>query len=219
MERYWRHRYALALPFLVLALVAIVGGILNGVTALGRLVDDFTEEPVKDGELSLGRRSTRSLEDGSFVLEGVPRTSSLRVNAGGYRVTSAPAVVGDVRLSPLSVTVQVNVEGTSPAEGVPSAQLRQETRVLGTANTSGNTVIAPHPGRDAKLLICAKGFRSQEYTVRGVTLIATLVRDASGDCPPLPTPTPDPNATPSPSPSVVPSASPSAAPSPSPSGR
>lgn len=212
-----RHRYALALTFVAFALVALVGGIVNGTTARGRLLDDFTGEGVKDGKLSVGLRSSWSAEDGGYVFENVPRTTPIRVDAGGYLRTSAPPQGGDVRLSPLSVTVQVNVEGTAPAEGIPSAQIRQETRVLGTANVSGNTVISPHPGRDAKVLICGKGFRSQEYTVRGVILIATLVRDAGGDCPPLPTPTPDPNATPRPSPS--PAASPSASPSPSPSPR
>ena len=217
MQRWSRHRYALALPFVALVLVALVGGIVNGMTARGRLVDDFTGEGVKDGQLFVGERRTWSAEDGSYVFENVPRTAPIRVDAGGYLVIRSASPGGDIRLSPLAVTVQVNVEGTSPAEGVPSAQIRQETRVLGTANVSGNTVISPHPGRDAKVLICAKGFRSQEYTLRGVTLLATLVRDASGDCPPLPTPTPNPNATPPPSPS--PAASPSASPSPSPSPR
>lgn len=217
MERWSRHRYALVLPFVLFVVVALVGGIVNGATARGRLLDGFTEEGVKDGQLSVGLRSTWSGEDGSYVFENVPRTTSIRVDAGGYLRTSAPATGGDVRLSPLSVTVQINEEGVTPVVGVPSAQIRQETRLLGTANTSGNTVISPHPGRDAKLLICAKGFASKEVTVRGVTLVTTLARDAAGDCPPLPTPTPDPNATPSPSPS--PAASPSPAPTPSPTGR
>ena len=214
MERYRRHRYALGLPFLAFVLVALLGGILNGATARGRLLDAFTEEGVKDGQLTVGVRSTRSAEDGSFVFENVPRTTSMRVDAGGYLRTSAPAAGGDVRLSPLSVTVQVNEEGVTPVVGVPSAQLRQDTRVLGTAGTTGRAVISPHPGRDAKVLVCATGFASKEVTVRGVTLVIELSRDAAGDCPPLPTPTPNPNATPRPSPS----ASPSAAPSPSPSG-
>lgn len=216
MQRWSRHRYALALPFVAFVLVALLGGILNGVTARGRLVDALTEEGVKDGKLSLGLRSTWAAEDGSYVFENVPRTTSIRVDAGGYLRTSAPAHGGEVRLSPLSVTVQVDEEGVTPVVGVGSAQVRQETRILGTANPTGGTVISPHPGKDAKVLICAKGFRSREFTIRGVTLQATLARDASGDCPPLPTPTPDPNA---PSPSPSPAASPTAAPSPSPTGR
>jgi len=216
MERWSRHRYALVLPFVAFVLIALLGGILNGATARGRLLDAFTEEGVKDAQLSVGQRTTWSTEDGSYVFENVPRTTSIRVDAGGYLRTSAPPVGGDVRLSPLSVTVQVNEEGITPAVGVASAQIRQETRVLNTADASGRTVVSPHPGRDAKVLICAAGFASKEVTIRGVTLVAELRRDAAGDCPPLPTPTPDPNATPSPSPS--PSASPAATPSPSPTG-
>ena len=215
MERWLRHRYALVLPFIAFVLVALVGGIVNGATARGRLLDDFTGDGVKDGRLSVGLRSAWSAEDGSYVFENVPRTTSIRVDAGGYLRTSAPAAGGDVRLSPLSVTVQVNEAGSDPLKGVAGAQIRQGTRVLGTMNPSGNTVVSPHPGRDAKVTICAAGFRTTEFTVRGVTLVVELPRDAAGDCPPLPTPTPDPNATPSPSPS--PAASP--APSPSPTGR
>ena len=212
MERYRRHRYAILLTFVALALVTFLGGIVNGVTATGRLLDDYTGEGVKDGQLSVGLRRTWSVEDGSFVFENVPRTASIRVDAGGYLRTSAPAAGGDVRLSPLSVTVQVNVAGTSPAEGVPGAQVRQETRILGQMNPSGNTVISPHPGREAKVTVCAKGFATKEVTVKGVILIVELTRDAAGDCPPLPTPTPNPNATPTPAPTVAPT------PAPSPSG-
>lgn len=216
MDRYRRHRYALALPFLVLALAAVIGGVLNGVTVNGRLVDDYSEDPVKDGKISVGRRATWSGEDGSFTMENVPRTTSLRVEAGGYLIASPPPQSGEIRLAPLSVTVQVNIEATSPAEGVPSAQLRQEGRTLATANATGGAVVSPHPGKDAKVLVCAQGFASREVTVRGVTLVVTLRRDPSGDCPPLPTPSPSPTVSPSPGASPASSPSPGASPSPSP---
>ena len=134
MERYQRHRYALVLPFLVLGVVALLGGLLNGVTASGRLLDDYTGDPVKDGELTLGRRKAWSAEDGSFRLESVPRTTSIRVDAGGYFRTSAPPEGGDIRLGPNSITAQVNVEGADPVVGVPAAQFRQQLRVLATAH-------------------------------------------------------------------------------------
>lgn len=213
MERYLRHRYALALPFLALALVLVIGGALNVVTARGRLIDDFTDRGVKDGKVTMGQRQVLSAEDGSFVMDGVPRTTGLRVDAGGYLRTSAPPHGGDVRLSPLAVTVQVNVRDATPIEGVPAAQIRRENRLLTTMNPTGGGVITPHPGRDASVLICAKGFRSEQFPIRGVTLEVTLARDAAGDCPPLPSPSPAPGASPSP---VAPSPR---APSPSPSPR
>jgi hypothetical protein len=222
VERYQRHRYALVLPFVALVLVTLIGGMLNGVTARGTIVDDFTNEGVKDAQLSIAQIGTSqrlawSGEGGAYVFENVPRTTRLRIDAGGFLRASAPPEGGEVRLTPLSITIQVDVEGTDPPERVPQAQVRQETRILGNANASGNTVISPHPGRDAKLIVCRKGFQTKEVVARGVALTVALKADEAGDCPPLPTPTPDPNATPSPSPS--PSASPSAAPSPSPSPR
>lgn len=219
MDRYLRHRYALALPFVLLVVIALIGGLLNGVTASGRVVDDYSGDPVAGAELSVGKRMTSTSEDGSYLMENVPRTTDIRVDAGpggGYFRTSAPAHGGDIRMQPNSLTVVVNVEGTDPPERIGLAQVRQETRILGTTNPSGNTVVTPHPGRDAKLLVCAKDFASKEITARGVLTTVTLVRQPGADCPVIPTPTPDPNApSPSPSPAVSPSPGPSPTPSPS----
>ena len=217
MERYQRHRYALALPFLLFGVIALLGGIVNGVTASGRIVDDYTDDPVKEAELSVGRRKTWSAEDGSYRFENVPRTTSIRIDAKGYFRTSAPPDVTDIRLAPNSVTAQVYVEGSEPKVGVPAAQFRQELRVLATANSTGGASIVPHPGRDAKMTVCATGYQTREVTVRGVTLVVLLAKDPAGDCPPLPTPTPNPNATPTPPP--PPARTPGASPSPSPTGR
>lgn len=211
-----RHRYALLLPFAALVLAALIGGIVNGVTARGRLVDDYTDQGVKDGVLSVGQRKAWSGEDGAYVFENVPRTAPIRVDAPGYLVIrTVPSQGGDVRLSPLSITFQVNVAGSEPLEPVTTAHIRQGTRVLGQVNAGGNTVVSPHPGRDAKLIVCAQGFQTQEIAARGVLTTVALLKDPGGNCPPLPTPTPNPNATPLPSPSpAAPSASPSASPSP-----
>ena len=217
MEHYQRHRYALALPFLLFGVIALLGGLVNGATASGRIVDDYTGDPVKEAEIGVGRRKTWSAEDGSYRLENVPRTTSIRVDAGGYFRTSAPPDAGDIRLGPNSITAQVNVEGADPVVGVPAAQFRQELRVLATANATGGASIVPHPGRDTKMTVCAKGYKTKEVTVRGVTLVVLLAKDPTGDCPPLPTPTPNPNATPTPPP--APAATPGASPSPSPSPR
>ena len=176
MERWLRHRYALALPFVAFVLVALVGGIVNGTTVRGRLLDDYTGDGVKDGQLSVGLRRTWSAEDGSYVFENAPRTTPIKVDAGGYFRTNAPPEGGDIRLAPNSITTQVNVEGETPVVGVPSAQFRQETRILATANNTGGANVNPHPGRDAKLIVCAKGFAMKEVTVRGVTLVVELRR-------------------------------------------
>lgn len=214
MREFARHRYALALPFLLLALVTVAGGLLNGVNARGRLIDDFTGEPVTRGLIKHGARQFDAEPDGSYAVDGVPRTNRLRVEAQGYLITSAPPQGGDVRLTPLSITVQVNALG-DPPQGISGAQIRQDTRVLGTVNPSGNTVITPHPGRDVKLLVCAKDFASQEVTARGVAMTIDLISQPGADCPPLPSPSPSPSPAPSPastaapgSPSPTPTASP-----------
>ncbi|HET8568325.1 MAG TPA: hypothetical protein VFM93_04995 [Candidatus Limnocylindria bacterium] len=199
-----RHRYGLALPFIVLAVVAIVGGLLNGVTARGRLIDDFTDQAAKGGTVTHGVRAVAAGDDGSYEMTNVPRTSRLRVDAPGYLRTSAPGAGGDIRLSPLSLTVQVNEAGTEPVKGVATAQFRRGTVIVGTTNTSGNTVIAPHPGKDGKLLLCAKDYETREITVQGVAMTIELRKQEGNDCPPLPTPSPAPGASPSPSPSPSP---------------
>ncbi len=190
-----RHRHALTLPFVALAAVALVGGLLNGVTARGRLVDDFTDEGVA-GTITIGKRVADTRADGTFELGGVPRTSRLQIDAGGYLRAGAPPDGGTVRLSPNRVSFQVNVEGTSSAAQparVPNAQIREGTRPLATTDPSGNASVTPYPGRDAKVLVCAKGFETKELTIRGVAMTVELRRDDAGDCPPLPTPSPAPS--------------------------
>ena len=217
MERYRRHRYALLLPFVLFALIGLVGGVLNGATARGVVIDEFTGEPVQDATLSVGKRSIRSAADGTYVFEGVPRTTSIRVDVAEYNRANIGPEGGEVRLVPYSVRFEVNIAGTEPPERIPSAQIRQETRVLATTGAGGITVVSPHPGREAKALVCAKGFQSKEVVIRNVVMVVALTRDEAGDCPPLPSPSPAPGASPSP---AAPAATPSpAAPSPSPTGR
>lgn len=212
-----RHRYALAIPFALLAFVGLVGGLLNGVDAQGRLIDDYTGDGVADGAVKLGSRATWSDVTGSYRLKDVPRTSRLRVEVPGYLITGAPPEGGVVRLTPLAVTIQVNEVGSNGLIPVQIAQIRvgdnSRTLALGTTNTSGNTVISPHPGRDASVLVCALNYVSKVVEVEGVAQVIELVKSEGSDCPPLPTPPP----TPVPSVTPTPAATPTAAPSPSPS--
>ena len=220
MERWSRHRYAITLPFVAFLLVALVGGIVNGATASGRIVDDFNGEPVKDAQLSVGKRSVSSGPDGTYEFPNVPRTTSIRVDVAEYNRANIGPTGGEVRLVPITVRVEVNVEGTQPPERVASAQIRQEARVLGTTGQGGIAVLSPHPGRDAKVLVCAAGFRTKEVVIDRVVMVVALVRAEGSDCPPVPTPTPNPNApSPSPSPAASQAVPPAASPSPSPTGR
>lgn len=214
MDRYLRHRYALALPFVALLVVTIVGGAVNGVTARGQVVDDSTSEGVANTELFVGRRTVVADAQGNYVFSNVPRTTSLRVNAQGYQPTSAPPDASEIRLDPFTLTVRASVEGIFPAERIAGAQIREGTRILGTTNDQGQSTLVPYPPREATLLLCAKDFVSKEFKARGVLAELTLVRQVGSDCPPIPTPSPDPNASPSPSPGASPSPSPASSPSP-----
>src|SRR5206468_12428089 len=118
----------------------------------------------------------------------------------------------EIRLAPLSFTIQVNEAG-NPDKHLAKADIRQGTTSLGTTNDGGNQVLSPYPGKDAKLLICATGYDQKEVTIHGVVGTFELTPGTNA-CPPLPTPTPPPS--PSPSPSGSPSASPPASPTASP---
>lgn len=211
-----RHRYALAIPFALLAFIVLVGGLFNAVDAQGRLLDDYTEEGVEGGSVKLGSRVTWSDATGVYAIEDVPRTARLRIEAPGYLIASAPPEGGVVRLTPLAVTIQVNEAGTNGQTGVAIAQIRIEdgSRTLGTTNVSGNTVISPHPGRDASVLVCALNYVTRVVPVEGVAQVIELTKSEGSDCPPLPTPSPGPSPSVTPAPSVTPTAEPSPSPSP-----
>lgn len=210
-----RHRDLVYAPFVVLLVATLVGGWLNTIDLRGRVLDDYTSDPVKGAALKLGARGVTTADDGSFDFPDLPRQGGkLTVDAPGYLRTTPPTTQDEIRLQPLSLTVVVKEAGVTPDKCIPSASIRNEKgdTVLATANASGNTVVSPYPDKGSKILVCADGYDPQTFPVRGVTLIVEL-KPGPGGCPPLPSPSPKP----SPSPGASPSGSPSPAPSPSPS--
>jgi len=194
-------------------LATLVGGWLNGVNMHGLVLDDFTSDPVGTAgpaRIAHGARSvTADPSTGAFTFPDLPRESKVSVDAPGYLRTSVPVTQEEIRMSPLSFTVQVNEAGNADKH-IAKADIRQGTTSLGTTNDGGNTVISPYPGKDAKLLICAVGYDQKEVTIKGVVGTFELTPGTNA-CPPLPTPTPSPSPAPS---DTTPSASPSASPSP-----
>jgi hypothetical protein len=150
---------------------------------------------------------------GTFTFPGIPRESKVAVDAPGYLRTGVPPTQDEIRLAPLTFTIQVNEAG-NPDKHIAKADIRQGTVSVATLNDSGNQVISPYPGKDAKLLICATGYDQKEVTVHGVVGTFELTAGTNA-CPPLPTPTPPPSPSPSPSDST-PSASPTPSPTASP---
>ena len=212
-RRFRAYRLASLLPVLLILIVTVVGGWLNGVDMNGHVVDDFSSDPIGTAgpaTITHGARSVKAdPSTGTFTFPALPRESKVSVDAPGYLRTSVPVTQEEIRMSPLSFTIQVNEAG-SPDKHIAKADIRQGTTDLGVTNDGGNTVISPYPGKDAKLLICADGYDQQEVTIHGV--VGTFeITPGTNACPPLPTPTPSPSPAPSDS---TPSASPSASPSP-----
>ena len=118
-------------------------------------------------------------------------------------------------MTPTSWTVII-VEAGSPDKHIKAADVRQGTTVLATSGDAVNTVVVPHPGKNAKVMICAEGYKQKDVDVVGVLQTVELTPGTPG-CAPLPTPSPSPSRSPSPSPSGSPGTSPSPSPSPSPS--
>lgn len=206
-----RHRHAIALPFVALAVIALIGGVVNSVDARARVVDDLTDKGVKGAKITHGSRVATTDESGDFVLPNVPRTSKYQVDASGYLRTSAPTTAEQVRLSALSVTIYAFDEATTRLEAPvknPQARDAKNTKILAVGNESGQIIVAPHPGKDAKVLVCGGGFEPKEITVEGVLMEVGLKAGGTG-CPPLPSPSPVPGLTPSPTGPPAPSPSPS----------
>jgi hypothetical protein len=214
-----RHRYLAAAPFLILVLVALAGGWLNTTDVHARVRDDLTDKGIKDARITHGTRTTSTDANGDFVLTNVPRTSKYQIDASGYLRTSAPMSAEEIRMRPLSLTIYAYDDTKTENDRAKNPQARDvaNTKVVASGNESGQIIVAPHPGKDAQLLICADGFAAKTITVEGVLMQVGLHPGGTG-CPPLPSPSPAPGASPSaPRPSASPSASPSpVAPSPTP---
>lgn len=186
---------------------------MNTIDLRGRVVDDFTDQGIINASLTHGQRVVGTDVSGSFEFPALPRQSKLRVDANAYLRTNVPTTQEEIRMTPTSWTVII-IEAGSPDKHIQKAAIRQGTTVLATSGEAVNTIVAPHPGKNAKAMVCADGYQQKDVDVTGVLQTVELSPGGPG-CAPLPTPSPSPS--PSPSASGSPAASPSASPSPSPS--
>ena len=207
------------LPILALLLATWIGGWVNTVDLRGRVVDDFNDKGIINAALTHGQRVVGTDVNGNFEFPNLPRQSKMRVDANGYLRTSVPTTQEQIRITPTSWTVIITEAG-KPDNHIQKADIRQGTTVLATSGEAINTVVAPHPGKNAKVMICAEGYQQKDVDVTGVLQMVELTPGSPG-CTPLPSPSPPPSPSPSgspaPSPSSAPSPSPAASPSPSPS--
>jgi len=213
------HRYALLSPFALILVVMLLGGVVNRVDARGRIVDDTTNDPIPGVAIVYGSRSTQTAEDGTYVMENLPRGARLTTTHKYYGRNDVGADVPELRLVPLTVTFQVNDAATG--KGVDTPEARQPDDVqIGKGTVSGSMVVGPYPDRNRGVLICAKNYESTKVTPKGVLQNVDLKFAEGQTCPPLktPAPTPTPSITPVPSGSAAPSPGASPSPTPSPSG-
>jgi len=199
------------LPLAVLFLATVLGGWVNTVDLRGRVIDDFTDQGIINASVTHGQRGVGTDANGNFELLNLPRQSRMRVDANAYLRTSVPTTQEEIRMKPTSWTALIVESGTETH--IEKADIRRGTTVLVRSDAGINTIVSPHPGKGAKVLVCAEDHESKEVEVVGVLQKVELSRGGSG-CPPLPSPSP----APSPSPTASPAASPTPSPSPSPTG-
>lgn len=191
----------------MLALVIPVAAEALSVEASGRVVNDWSGEPLV-ARITYGARFTDSGEDGTWSLGRLPRDARLRASKTSFGDHSFAVGESEVRLAP--TRLDVDIKDAATGQGIASAEVRHDDRLLGRSNESG-TAFVSHPGKDETLLFCAASYQTKELVLNVTDAEVKLDPGGSG-CPPLPTPTPAPTPSPSPSPS------PTASPTPSPTG-
>jgi hypothetical protein len=199
------------LPIAVLFLATVLLGWVNTVDLRGRVVDDFTDTGIINASLTHGSRVVGTDVNGNFEFPNLPRQSKMQVDANAYLRTGVPTTQEEIRMKPTSWTVLIKEAG-NPEKSIQKADVRQGTTVLITSGEAVNTVVFPHPGKGAKVLICAEGYQSKDVDVVGVLQTVELSPGGTG-CPPLPSPSPSPSPSPTGSPAPTPSPSPSPSPS------
>lgn len=207
MQRYAKHRYAIAIPFLVLALVTVGGGLAGTVEARGRVIDGTTGAPLAGIQVTYGSRIVVADEAGNYAMTNLPRGARVSAQTSGYGKASAGPEDAELRLQPISLTLQVNDVDSKQGVKGPEVRFPGSQSVKGT--DTGSIAVIPYPPADTPILVCADGYDTATYPARGVTGTVELKKGTAG-CPPLPTPSPSPVSSPSASP-----AAPSAIPSPS----
>ncbi|MDE3101999.1 MAG: hypothetical protein KGJ98_07145 [Chloroflexota bacterium] len=183
-----RFRWGPFVPFVVLAVVMVAGGLVNSVDARARVVDDTDSTPVTDIAVYYGSRAVVVDKDAYFTMNDLPRDAHLVAQKPGYGRSILTPGQSELRLVPLTITFEVKDATTGKGVDTPEARQPSDVRV-GQGTNSGEMVVGPYPSRDKPVLICAKGYDPQEVTAHGVLMTVTLQPGTSG-CPPLPSSAP-----------------------------
>src|SRR5467141_3325770 len=146
------HRNASVLPILVLFIATVLGGWVNTIELHGRVVDDFTDQGLINATVTHGSRSVGTDANGDFVFPFLPRQSKLLVDRNAYLRTSVPTTQEQIRMTPTSWTALI-IEAGAPDKHIKKADIRQGDKVLATSGDAVNTIVAPHPGKNAVVLV------------------------------------------------------------------
>lgn len=210
-----RHRHYAFLLVALVAVVTLIGGAFNDVSARGRVLDESTGDPIAHVQVTYGIRSVFTDTDGGYVLDHLPRGAKFSIQSRGYDPVSADPATTEVQLHPFAMSLQVNeTDSGDPPKPVAKPEIRQgDARLGGPGTDTGSVVAAPYPQIGSQLLICAPAHDTATIPARGGAaspVVVTLAKGAQG-CPALPTPAP------APAPSGTPPPTGSGAPSPTPS--
>lgn len=182
-----------AISAAVILVVTLFGGQFTAVEARGRVVNDWTGEPLQ-ADLHFGKRVVTADENGYFDLGPVPPGSRLSAIKTAFGRVDFTAGDGEVRMAPATLTLEVKDAATG--RGVPNPEVRLGDKVIGRGTESGSVAVV-HPGKDQRLLVCAPNYQSLSRVYNVTFVEMTLQPDGPG-CPPLPSPSPSPRTSPGP---------------------
>lgn len=177
----------------VLVVATLAGGLYNTVEARGRVIHDWTGEPL-EANVSYGQRSVTTDESGGFDLGLVPRDAQLLARKQGFEAQRFAPDQREIRLAPGGITLRAQ---DPDGKGINGVEARRDTTVIGQSPGSV-MVLTPHPGPDVPFIVCAKDFGPKEVKTTATSLEVTLEKGPG--CPPLPSPSPSPGASPTGSP-------------------
>lgn len=197
------------LSLAALALIIPVAAQFLSVDAFGRVLNDWSGEPVS-ARITFGARFAHTDEAGEWRLGPVPIGARLHATATSFGDEVFSPGETEVRMSPNRLTLQIKDSATASA--IPDAEVRHQDRLLGRSGGTGQAFVS-HPGKDEALFVCANTYAPRQIVVNATEGEVALDPGGAG-CPPLPTPTPAP--TPSPTPAPTPTTTPAASPTRSP---
>src|SRR5438309_5568235 len=206
------HRYVLAMPFVLLFLVTFIGGQINRIDAQGVVIDSSTSLPVPGVSITYGaNRGAVSDAEGRYFIPNLPLDAHFRTSVPGYPPVTAAATDREIRLTPGTLSLQVNEEGSTDTR-VSGIEVRKDATVLAKCSQDpcGQLVIDLTTNNlvGQKALVCAPNHDSKEIDLKGATLIMTLTKHDGVNCPALPSPSPSPTPVPTATPSSTPTTSP-----------